>query len=247
MEALVVKFRVDTFSIRKRMNQVYQESFILPPPSVLMGLAGAAMGLEYHEFYSPNSPLASVECQVLANNTPGGAPDLEIQNKLKIGSIWPTKSPYTRVVYFNAEFTVLYKAEEVLLERLAQAFEEPKRHLYLGRSDDLIDSLTMSISIEECQEVQEDIITFSGTILPKRSLVLDTKKYLDEEKMEMEIEEDIFIYKNPRRFILGKEEERVRAELQDLVFIPYGRQLTFRREQITARVFSYEGRAFVWL
>lgn len=137
MMYLVVELRTVTATFRNPEFQNFHKTLNLPPPTTLVGLAGAALG---------KSPKAAQEWfekgdwQIGISGTSGGyAKDLwKYQNKWEreLGT-WG-KSILLREILFDNHFIIVFgcpdkKQVEVLLE----AFEFPKYALTFGSSDSL--------------------------------------------------------------------------------------------------------------
>ncbi len=116
----------------------------MPPPTTILGIAGAALGLADWELWSNLSPLQGVKVSVWVDEEPGLARDMWTLLKIKEGSM--TRSPYFRELLFRAKYTLLYGGEERTLQDLQRAFEQPAFPLCLGREDELVNLLQVAYS-----------------------------------------------------------------------------------------------------
>ncbi|GBC81080.1 hypothetical protein HRbin10_00185 [bacterium HR10] len=157
---LIVRVRAPVASFRRPLDHNYQRTFPMPPPTTLVGIAGAALGLSDRELWAADSPLRELKVSVWMDEEPGRARDMWTVLKVKGGKI-AERSPYFRELLFFTRYTLFYGGEEALLRRLAEAFRDPAYPLSLGREDELL-------VVEEVQltEAQEGEPRFRGTVLP---------------------------------------------------------------------------------
>ena len=143
MELLVLTVTGPVASFRRPLDLNYQRTLPLPPPTTLIGIAGAALGLSDLDLWSPDSPLLELKVSVLAQPSPytGGPPgrarDMWTVLKIKDNRI-AERSPYFRELLFYTRYTLLYGGPRDLLENLAEAFMNPSYPLSLGRDDELL-------------------------------------------------------------------------------------------------------------
>ncbi len=157
---LAVSVRAPVASFRRPLDHNYQRTLPMPPPTTLVGIAGAALGLSDRELWTPDSPLRGLKVSVWMDEEPGRARDMWTVLKVKGGKI-AERSPYFRELLFFTRYTLFYGGEEALLEELAKAFWDPAYPLSLGREDELL-------VVEEVKltEVREGEPSFRGTVLP---------------------------------------------------------------------------------
>lgn len=132
----------------------------MPPPTALLGIAGAALGLSDRELWAVASPLRQTKVAVWMDAEPGRARDMWTLLKIKANKI-AERSPYFRELLFFVRYTLLYGDEERLLRKLEQAFRDPAYPLSLGREDELL--LAEEIGLEQTSEGEP---TFRGTVIP---------------------------------------------------------------------------------
>ncbi|MGC8893235.1 MAG: CRISPR-associated protein Cas5 [candidate division WOR-3 bacterium] len=161
MQVLEIRARGPVFSFRRPMDHNYQKTFNLPPPTTLLGLAGAALGLSPDEMWESNSVIRLIKAVALSDGEVGTAKDLWKIMKVKVKKI-TERSIYTRELLFFARYTIYYAAANTdLLNTLQKAFEDPVYALSLGREDELVE-LT-SVRITEALETSPE---FTGTFVP---------------------------------------------------------------------------------
>ncbi len=157
---LVVRVRAPIASFRRPLDHNYQRTLPMPPPTTLIGIAGAAMGISDRQLWATDGPLRHLKVSVWMDDEPGRAHDMWTVLKIKHNKI-AERSPYFRELLFFARYTLLYGGDEELLRRLEQAFHDPVYPLSLGREDELM--LVEDIKVEEAQEGDP---CFKGTVLP---------------------------------------------------------------------------------
>lgn len=125
-----------TVSFREAVGQLYHETLPLPPPSTLLGVAGAAIGKNFEEtleFFKQHN--IGVGC---VGNHQGSGGDLWNYTKLKSGSKTEKDIVIREFLYgFQGELFYICKDEKIA-KALYNAFLSPSYGLTLGNSDDLI-------------------------------------------------------------------------------------------------------------
>jgi len=167
---LIVAVRVcaTVASFRRPLDHNYQRTLPMPPPTTLLGIAGAALGLSDRDLWSPKSLLSNLKVSVWIEEEPGRARDMWTVLKIKSGKI-AERSPYFRELLFFPRYTLLYGADASLLDKLKNAFQDPVYPLSLGREDEML-------LVEEIQltEASRGSPRFRGTVLP-----IDIRKHPD--------------------------------------------------------------------
>ncbi|GIV18226.1 MAG: hypothetical protein KatS3mg022_3661 [Armatimonadota bacterium] len=133
---LCVTVSAPVASFRRPLDHNYQRTLPMPPPTTLLGLAGAALGLPEWELWGDLSPLRSVKVSVWMEAEPGQAHDMWTLLKIDKGKM--NRSPYFRELLFGARYTLVYGGEEAILRELERGFHEPAFALSLGREDELV-------------------------------------------------------------------------------------------------------------
>ncbi|NNG65736.1 CRISPR-associated protein Cas5 [Caldanaerobacter subterraneus] len=236
MKALWLKVTAPVASFRRPLDHNYQRTLLHPPPTTLLGLAGAALGLCDFEMWSSLSPLKGIKVSAVALNKPGLARDMWTLRKIK-GSKIADLSPYFRELLFYARYVLLYGGEEELLQKLKKAFMDPVYPLSLGREDELL--LLEDIGISE---VQNGKAVFSGTILPGELKRLNFKWIpIPGREVEPPVVENL-----PLGFSIDKKGIRTPLNIQPFTFLPYGVEIeTEDIKAFTAPIL--EGRNFTWM
>jgi len=157
---LAVTVRAQVASFRRLLDHNYQRTFPMPPPTTLLGIAGAAMGLSDREMWAPRSPVHEFKVSVWMEEEAARARDMWTVLKIKSGKI-AERSPYFRELLFFVRYTFFYGGSEDLLRRLERAFQDPAYPLSLGREDELM--LVEALTLGEAAEGEP---RFRGTVLP---------------------------------------------------------------------------------
>lgn len=139
MKGLKVDLYAPVVSFRDPGAQLYHDTLPLPPPTTLLGMAGAALGKSFEEALSWAK---SVDLHVGCIGMPGGkGKDLWSYIKIKAGK--KEDEPLTRAVLlrtFLAELrlSVYYASEKVdAIKNLHEAFQCPFYAITVGTSDEL--------------------------------------------------------------------------------------------------------------
>ncbi|ERM92165.1 CRISPR-associated protein Cas5 [Caldanaerobacter subterraneus subsp. yonseiensis KB-1] len=236
MKALWLKVTIPVASFRRPLDHNYQRTLPHPPPTTLLGLAGAALGLSDFDMWSSSSPLRGIKVSVVALNKPGLARDMWTLRKIK-GNKIVELSPYFRELIFYARYILLYGGEEELLQKLKKAFMDPVYPLSLGREDELLLLEDMGIS-----EILNGKAVFSGTILPGELKRLNFKWIpVPGREVEPPVVENL-----PLGFNVDKKGVRSPLNIQPFTFLPYGVEIETKDiEAFTAPLL--EGRNFTWM
>lgn len=135
-QVLCVKVSAPVVSFRRPLDHNYQRTLPLPPPTTLLGIAGAALGLPEWQLWSRLSPLSGLKVSVWLEAEPGQARDMWTLLKIDGGTM--KRSPYFRELLFGARYTLVYGGEAKILQDLEGAFHDPTFALSLGREDELV-------------------------------------------------------------------------------------------------------------
>lgn len=231
---LIVRVRAPVASFRRPLDHNYQRTLPMPPPTTLLGIAGAAVGLSDRELWDLNSPWRDLKVSVWMDEEPGRARDMWTVLKIKSGKI-AERSPYFRELLFFVRYTLFYGGPEKLLGQLKAAFQDPAYPLSLGREDELLlveeIRLDMAIAGTPCFKgttLPADIRTHSG-IRP----ILKPGTYFEPAVVET----------LPLRFRVDAKGIRHPDAPVPLSFLPPGLEL----EVPGMPAFQWKGRNFTWL
>jgi CRISPR-associated protein Cas5t len=161
---LAVEIRTITASFRNPEFQNFHKTLHLPPPTTLVGLAGAALG---------KSPKAAQEWFEkddwelgISGSSEGYAKDLwKYNNKWDKYNGWESSVLLREILFNNHFFAVFGSPVERKVRLLQQAFLEPKYALTLGSSDSL--AKVVSTEIVELAEISRELSNCltSGNVL----------------------------------------------------------------------------------
>lgn len=232
---LRIAAKAPVVSFRRPLDHNYQRTLPMPPPTTLIGLAGAALGLPDYELWGENSPLKNLKVAVLMDSYPGRSRDMWTLLKIKGNKM--ERSPYMRELLFFGYYTIFYGGEETLLEQLKRAFVDPVFPLSLGREDELI--IIDEISIEG---VNEGNPHFNGTVIPGDIRKMRIKPVLSPGvSAEPPVVETL-----PLSFDID-EKRRIRHPHNPVIlsFLPLGMEYEIEVPSIPA--LQYRGRNFTWM
>lgn len=240
MKALALKVKAPQASFRRPLDLNYQRTLPLPPPTTMIGLAGAALGLADFQIWNSDrwESLRKIKVAALLNKPPGKAKDMLTVLKVKNGKI-EQRSPYFRELLFDVEYTLIYACDDELIKTLIAAFEDPVYPLSLGREDELVE-------IEAIEEIKlgEGEPIFRGTAIPgdikdMEITVLSIENNGTPVRIEPAIVENVpLIFKVKKGY-------RIPHKKATITFLPYS--LEIKIENFNREVFMLNGRNFTWM
>ena len=133
MKYCIVHIKTQTASFRNPEFQNFHKSFVLPPPTTVIGLAGAALGLspkKAQDFFDGKGFEMGI----------GGTSNGKAKDLWKYRTLIPEKptSVLIREFLFDNNFYFAFGNEdERLVNQLKDAFDTPKYALTLGNSDSI--------------------------------------------------------------------------------------------------------------
>jgi CRISPR-associated protein Cas5t len=158
MKFCVVQIKTQTATFRNPEFQNFHKSLLLPPPSTMVGFAGAAMGLSpqaAQEFFNQENFKLGV-----FGTSQGIAKDLWKYNDFKSGSI------ILKEILFINEFILVYGAEnESTIKQLQTAFYNPTYALTLGNNDALAKIINVTVISETTESYQVQHCLVEGDIV----------------------------------------------------------------------------------
>jgi CRISPR-associated protein Cas5t len=151
---LAVEIRTVTATFRNPEFQNFHKTLHLPPPTTLVGLAGAALGK------SPNAAQEWFEKDDwelgISGTSEGYAKDLwKYNNKWDKDKGWESSVLFREILFNNHFFAVFGSPAESNVRLLQQAFLQPKYALTLGSSDSL--AKVVSTEIVELAETSREL------------------------------------------------------------------------------------------
>lgn len=142
MKYCVVEIKTQTATFRNPEFQNFHKSFLLPPPTTLIGLAGAALGLSpkaVQDYFDSNTFQIGVY-----GKSQGLAKDLWKYNTFNgQGSI------IMKEILFDNHFVLVYGSDnESIISELKEAFLNPVYALSLGNNDSLAKIINVEVHNE---------------------------------------------------------------------------------------------------
>lgn len=231
-QILCVTVQAPVASFRRPLDHNYQRTLPMPPPTTLLGIAGATLGLSDRELWAQDSPLRHARVSVWMDVEPGRARDMWTLLKIKGSKM--ERSPYIRELLFFVRYTLLYGGDETLLQQLEQAFQDPAYPLSLGREDELL--LVEEIAVEMASDGEP---RFRGTVLPADIRHMPIRPMLQPGvRFEPPLVEAL-----PLGFVVDAKGLRQPKHPATLSFLPL--ELEIEAPQISA--LQCQGRSFAWL
>ena len=169
MNYLILKVWTQTSSFRNPDFQNFHKSYLLPPPTALIGFAGAALGFspkKTQDFFDNNEIKLGIY-----GKSDGFASDLWKYNSFKDKEV--KKGIITREMHFINHYILVYASEsQELVKQLENAFCHPEYALTLGTSDSLAKIKLLDSCLEtESYEVENCLI--EGNIISEVLLNID--------------------------------------------------------------------------
>lgn len=197
----------NSFPLPKEMK--YQRTSFYPPKTTLIGLLGAALGLEDKEL---EELYDSVLVGTVLESLGGTAKDLWRIIKPKSGKDVPESAVITREIMYNPTYWVYFTPQsKYRCEELKEAFYNPVYPLTLGRSDELVLVRENAIEIINLQEAEGDGY-YKYTVLP-----FDYK----EEKYEFEKVQPNKPFKIPQTFKIPTKFEYRKGRRKERDFLTF--------------------------
>lgn len=156
MDCLVVELACQSCSFRNPEFQNFHKSYELPPPTTVIGLAGAALGL------SPKASQSYFESGFqlgISGNYRGKSNDLWKYQKIKGKEF--ISDILTREILFDSHFFIAFATEDHdKIKHMQLAFEQPVYALTLGNSDGIVKVIEASVISEfiECDELRNCLV-----------------------------------------------------------------------------------------
>lgn len=153
MKYCIVEIKSQTASFRNPEFQNFHKTLPLPPPTTLIGFAGAALGInskDAQDFFVNSNFEMGVYCKNF-----GMAVDLWKYNNFSGRSI------ILREILFQCEIILIYGSDDVTkVDKLISSFEEPVYVLTMGSSDSLVKVISISSQFDtnESNEVSHCLI-----------------------------------------------------------------------------------------
>jgi len=147
MNGIIVSLYAMTASFRDPNTHLYQETILAPPPTTIVGIAGAALGFEFKEaleYFKDNR--ISVGCMLINN---GKGKDLWNYSKIKDKKV--IKAILLREFLYDVTADIFFACEDSKkIDELYDSFINPQYALSLGNSDDVVKIL----KVDRCSNIK---------------------------------------------------------------------------------------------
>lgn len=183
MKNFVIEILSQTASFRNPDFQNFHKSLDLPPPTTIVGLAGAALGLsslQAQEFFESTDLKMGVYGMYLGKCSDTWKYNKEIRDMRtydpgKDGSI------IQKEYLIHSQFNIAFSSENsVVISKLNDAFQNPKYALTMGNSDSLAFVKNIEVDLPVVQSTEIENCLLQGD-------VIDSVIRLASEKMEFSI------------------------------------------------------------
>ncbi|QUI23977.1 CRISPR-associated protein Cas5 [Vallitalea pronyensis] len=227
----MVKLEASTASYREPYAQLYHETLPLPTPTTLVGIAGAALGLNMQDALS-----LFKEHRILVGTIgthDGTAKDLWQYNKVKQGGK-VDKDIIIREFLYHVSITVYYASEdETIIYRLKDAFHDPVYAITLGSSDDLARIKDIN-KMDQIKESRSKSVKYTWVYHIYRSNMTLDWDYINQVPLSETIQPPV-IKNIPVNFTFDKDGAR---KAEEHINIAYMNPYTLLDEEIMVREFG---------
>lgn len=167
MNNVVIEIASQTASFRNPNFQNFHKTLELPPPTTIVGMAGAALGfspLKAQEFFADNSIKMGVY-----GNFRGKCKDTWKYSK-RTKNMWLYRTEYDGSIIqkeflIHNKILISFSGEDSIIEMIGKAFLDPKFALTLGNSDSLAKIIHVDFNvIEAASDVIENAIIEGNVI-----------------------------------------------------------------------------------
>jgi CRISPR-associated protein Cas5t len=194
MNYLIIELRAMTATFRNPEFQNFHKTLQLPPPTTLVGLAGAALGKSpkaAQEYFEQDNWYLGIR-----GTSEGMAKDLWKYRTLTTDPTKEATSILIREIMFDNQWFAVFGCEqEGLIKELLEAFQQPVFALTMGSSDSLAKISALEITTETIEMRQMEHCLVSGNV------VSDVLEHLfDEEAFSIYTTSDPIVYDLPVRF-----------------------------------------------
>lgn len=169
MKFCVVSIKTQTSTFRNPEFQNFHKTYELPPPTTIIGFAGAALGL------SPRATQAYFDKDNLWIGTYGTSQGLA--KDLWKYRTFDTKNPSSilkKEILFNNHFIIVYGSDNYnKVNEIQEAFLNPTYALSLGNNDSLAKIISCEVLAETCKSRDIENCLVAGNIIGE---VLDNIK-----------------------------------------------------------------------
>ena len=171
LKAIRLRVKGNFNSLRVQTDIRYQRAFHVPTKTTLIGLLGAAIGLDESEIEQLYS---LIQTNAFLQRYSGTANDLWLITKIKLDALnKPESSLVTREMLFEPNYTIYYIIDsnpevekDIEYNDIISAFNDPEFPLTLGRSDEMIEISDKPKTIELTSPHSDAVHYSKNTVLP---------------------------------------------------------------------------------
>lgn len=167
MGNLLVNLRSQTASFRNPDFQNFHKTLDFPPPTAIIGLMGAALGLsplKAQEFCFENKIKIGV-----SGISKGRFKDTWKYSK-KTSEMWLYSpgldgSIIQKEYLIQSSFSIVFKAEDIIIKQLKEGFHNPVFALTMGNSDSLAKVAYIHENLEEVESSEVEYCVVEGNVI----------------------------------------------------------------------------------
>lgn len=167
MGNLAIEIVSQTASFRNPEFQNFHKSLDLPPPTTIVGMAGAALGyspLQAQEFFSDND----ISIGVYGNYRGKCSDTWKYSRRTKDMWLYRTEldgSILQKELLIHNHFVIVFSCELDCVAKLKSAFSQPRFALTLGNSDSLAKIVRMSDGLKELESREIEHALVEGNVI----------------------------------------------------------------------------------
>lgn len=214
MKGIIVSLYAMTASFRDPNTHLYQESILVPPPSTIVGIAGAALGLSFKDALAYFKDCrVSVGC-ILKNQGKGK----DLWNYSKIKSKEVIKAILLREFLCDIDAYIFFGCDDIKrIDELYNAFICPRYALTLGNSDELvkIKNVEKCDNISSSEHVEIRSTWIDGNYINNFELDWEKVKALP---IKLTIKPPV-VKNLPIDFSFNEKDERIATEFRKFTFL----------------------------
>ena len=167
MKGLILDLEVLYFStFRKPSSTSLILTYSIPPFTTIRGMISNALGLQRDNYFLQDKIKIGISITEFGFKNTEVAKILKLkENKNHPIHDYPS-SPMFHEYIVNPKYKIYLGGDENIINKIRDAVESPERSLYLGQSDDIVDtSSSLTIDINEIETNQLDSVV-DETIVP---------------------------------------------------------------------------------
>jgi CRISPR-associated protein Cas5t len=179
MGNLLVNLKSQTASFRNPDFQNFHKTLDFPPPTAIIGLVGAALGfspLNAQEFCFENKIKLGV-CGVSKGRFKDTWKYSKKTNEMWLYSPGLDGSIIQKEYLIQTSFSIVFKAEDIIIKQLKEGFQAPVFALTMGNSDSLAKVAYVQENLEEVESSEVEHCVVEGNVI--ENVLNNANKHLE--------------------------------------------------------------------